>query len=275
MLNPHKSPLLTSFLCKLHINKLTNNNVRTDFKWWDSHDSHDLVENLIKSNWADDSSHSLHSQFPCTAGGRPLQAPPNVTPKMSRNILLTFVHIWSKIYSWTAIFSKALTDHAKHIKLACFSSGPLCSLSTECENMQRCSTLGYLGTHFIPITPGESPSTVNLERGGNPSWQSISFLRHAGVRSTLNSLHRANWITHDCRSISRRHASIPICWGRWICVEINRDWKGNRSNDHRNTGCFRWGSAWKTAYVAVAPLPLCTWRQHRAFWAGYLTLKRS
>lgn len=135
--------------------------------------------------------------------------------------------------------------------------------------MQRCSTLGYLGTHFIPITPGESPSTVNLERGGNPSWQSISFLRHAGVRSTLNSLHRANWITHDCRSISRRHASIPICWGRWICVEINRDWKWNRSNDHRNTGCFRWGSAWKTAYVAVAPLPLCTWRQHRAFWAGY------
>lgn len=88
----------------------------------------------------------------------------------------------------------------------------------------------------------EGPSTVNLGRGGNLSWQSISSAREAGVGAALSSVHRANWITHDCGSASRRHAGMPTAGNGGI----SQDWKWNRGNDHQKTDYFNCSSAKET-----------------------------
>lgn len=214
---PRKSPLLTLFLCKSHINTWKKYYVSPlpvevcrKHRLWMTRFSVDLVGNLIKSNGVDDSSRSPDSYFPCS-GCRALQAAPNLTPENDDKIFFLLLHIYGIKYTAEQPFSAnhlqtVLITSSLHVSLCGFSS---VLFQQSVKTCSRCSMLGFLGRHFIPITPGESSSTVNLERGENLSWQSIPSLRYAGVSSTLNSVHRANWITHDCRSISRRPAGMP------------------------------------------------------------------
>lgn len=93
---PYKATLLTLFLCKLHINKFRKRYVsvllvevccKNIFRVMRF--SFDLVENLIKTDWAEWLiwlswfSFSQHSMGQTRVGCRPLQAGPKVTPEMT------------------------------------------------------------------------------------------------------------------------------------------------------------------------------------------------
>lgn len=230
--------------------------------FWVMRFSLDLVENLIKTDWAEwliplswfSFSH-FHSMGQTRVGCRPLQAGPKVTPEITLKHSFRYcadngIKYTAEQPHWANHSQTMLITSSWHVSRCGFSLGPPFIISRVWKHaaVQHAWLFRYT---FYTKKPWREPINCQFRERGNPHWQSISSLRHAGDRSTLNSVHCANWITHDCRSISRSHAG---CWA-W-CFPC---WKENRSNDHRNADFFfffRWSSAQKLGKEQMLqPLP--------------------
>lgn len=227
--------------------------------------------------------------FPMQHGADPcwLQSPascPKCNPWNDDKILFSLLRTCGIKYRAEQPYSAnhlqtMLITSSLHVSLCGFSLGLLCLLSTECENMQRVQHTWLFRSTFYTNNPWREAINCQFRE----RWESVvtvHFLPQTYRHSLRpNPVHCDKWITHDCRSTSRGHVGMPAAGaGRSVLNKPGLKIKIAAAiieiltiSDAAQLKSMKK----KTAYVAIAPLFLCTWQQHCALWGGRLTLERS